>query len=135
MHSRGADETSHEQVRGMIIEFLWRANLLDDTGIEKGDASAHGHRFHLVMCYINKRCLDALVDLGNLRPGLHTQFRVQVRKRFIQEEHLGIAHDGSAKCNTLTLTTGEFFGFTLEELLETENFGCIVNPFLDLIFG
>src|SRR6266487_3659210 len=119
----------------MIVEFLRRANLLDDARVEKRDARAHRHGFHLVMCHVDERCLDALVDLGDFRAGLHAQFRIQVRKWFIQEEDLRIAHDGSAKCNTLALTAGEFFGLTLEKILQTENFGCIIDPFLDFIFG
>src|SRR6266704_3126456 len=106
IHSRRANKTSHEQVRGMIIEFLWRANLLDDASIEKGDASAHGHRFHLVMCDINKRCLDALVDLGDFRTGLHAQFRIKVRKRFIQKEHLGTGKMAPPSAKSWRWTTG-----------------------------
>src|SRR6266566_4320363 len=61
IHRRGADEACHEEVRGMIVEFLRWANLLDDASIEKGDAGAHRHGFHLVMRHVNERRLDALV--------------------------------------------------------------------------
>src|SRR5690348_5340350 len=77
IHGWGAYEASYEQVSGMIVEFLRWPYLLDETRVEHSDARAHRHGLDLVMGHIDKRCLDALVDLGDLRARRDAQFRIQ----------------------------------------------------------
>src|SRR6266550_3112155 len=78
VHGWRADETCHEQVGWMIVEFLRGTDLLNDAGVEYSNTASHRHGFHLVVCDIDKGGLDALVNLGDLRAGLNAQLRVQI---------------------------------------------------------
>ncbi len=48
---------------------------------------------------------------------------VEVRQRLVEEEHLGLAHDGAADGDALALTTGELAGFAVEQLFELQDLG------------
>jgi hypothetical protein len=47
------------------------------------------------------------VQLGQFQPRLHTQRRVQVGQRLVEEKELGLAHDGAANGHALALAAGE----------------------------
>ena len=87
------------------------------------------------MCHIDEGRFDALVDLDDLRTCLHTQFRIQVRERFVQQEHLRFTHDGTPKCDTLALTSREFFRLALEILPQPEDVRRLLDTLLYLLFG
>ncbi|MNT47063.1 hypothetical protein D3C72_1837490 [compost metagenome] len=42
-----------------------------------------------------------------LKTHLHAQFGVEVRERFVEQEHRRIAHDGAAHRHALTLAAGK----------------------------
>ena len=135
IHRRRANETCHKEVRRIIVEFLRWSQLLDESAIEHSNAATHRHCFSLVVRDINYRCLNALVQFGYICPCLHTQFGIQVRERLIHKEDLRFSNDSTTKGDTLPLTAGEFFRFTLQEWCEIEDFAGFINPLLDLIFG
>src|SRR5256885_17117026 len=70
----------------MIVEFLWRTKLLDETAIEHGNAAPHRHSLGLVVRHINNRRLNALVKLGYVCTCLDAQFRIQVGERLVHQE-------------------------------------------------
>ena len=119
----------------MIVEFLWRTKLLDDTAIEHGNAAPHRHSLGLVVRHINNRRLNALVKLGYVCTCLDAQFRIQVGERLVHQEDLWLTYNCATKRDALALATGEFLRFSLQEGSEVENFTGLLNPFLDLIFG
>ena len=67
------------------------------------------------------------MQLGELSTGLNTQLGVQVGEGLIEEEYFRLADDRAANSNTLSLATGEFLGFTIEQVFDTER----VSRFLD----
>ena len=70
-----------------------------------------------------------LLDLGS---HLHAQLGVEVRERFVEEEHRGLAHDGAAERNALPLPAGEILGPSLQEPLEPEDLRRVVDHAIDL---
>src|SRR2546423_14899619 len=76
----------------MIVEFLWRTKLLDDTAIEHGNAAPHRHSLGLVVRHINNRRLNALVKLGYVCTCLDAQFRIQVGERLGHQEDLWLTY-------------------------------------------
>jgi hypothetical protein len=49
----------------------------------------------------------ALVQLGDLDAHLHAQRGVEVRQRLVEQEDLGVAHDGAADGDALALAAGQ----------------------------
>ena len=54
----------------MLVKRLWRVELLIDAVVQHHDPVTHGHRFDLVVGDIDKGCLEPLVQLEDLDPGL-----------------------------------------------------------------
>jgi len=51
-----------------------------------------------------------LVHLLDLGAHLHAQLGVEVGERLVEQEHLGIAHDGTAHSDALALAARELLG-------------------------
>ena len=69
------------------------------------------------------------LDLG---AHLDAQLGVEVRQRLVEQEHLRVADDGSAHRDTLALAAGQLPRKPLQIRAETENFGCVLHPRIDL---
>ena len=76
-----------------------------------------------------------LLQGGDLGTGLHTQFGIEVRQRLVHEEHLRVAHDGTAHRHTLPLTTGEGLGLAIEEVLQPQQLGGLQDALLAFGLG
>ena len=103
VHRRSADEAGHEEVRGPVVESLRLVDLLEDALAHHRDAVAHRHRLDLVVGDVERRGLELLLQLRDVRPHLDAQLGVQVRERLVHEEHLRVAHDRAAHGHALPL--------------------------------
>jgi hypothetical protein len=72
------------------------------------------------------------VELGDLDAHLHAQLRVEVGKRFVEEENAGLTHDGAADGDALALAAGELLGLALQQVLDAEDFGGALHAGVDL---
>ena len=135
VHLRRADESGYEQIGGIVIEVLGSVNLLDETVLHNYDAGTHGHSFGLVVGYVDEGGLQALMELGDLSSHLNAQLSVEVGKRFVHKEDLGLTNNGAAERNALSLTTGKSLGLTVEEMLDVEDAGSFLNALVDLGLG
>ncbi len=54
------------------------------------------------------------MELGDLEAHLHAQRRVEVRQRLVEQEGLGLAHDGAADGDALALAAGELARLAVE---------------------
>ena len=89
----------------MVIQLLRRPDLFDDAVIHDHDPISQGHGFHLVMRHINGGGIHRLMHLLDFSAHLHAQLRIQVGKRFVEQEHFGVAHNGAAHRHALALPT------------------------------
>ncbi len=64
-------------------------------------------------------------DLGAC---LHAELRVEVRERFVHEEHLRFANDRSPHRHSLALAAREIRRLAIEEFLEIEDAGSFGDP-------
>ena len=104
-----------------MVEVERRADLLDAALAEDDDAVGHGHRLDLIVRHIDDRRFEIAVQLGKLDPHLHAQRRVEVRQRLVEQENLGVAHDGAADGDALALAAGKLAGLAIEQRLELED--------------
>jgi hypothetical protein len=56
----------------------------------------------------------SLVQLGRSRPASAAQRRVEVGQRLVEQEGLGLAHDGAADGDALALAARELPGLAVE---------------------
>jgi hypothetical protein len=103
IHLRTADEPGDEQVAGMVVKFQRRSDLFDIAGAQHHDLVGQRHGFDLIMGHIDHGGAQFLVQPGDLDPHLYPQRRVQIGQRLVEQEHLGLAHDGAADGDALTL--------------------------------
>ncbi len=57
---------------------------------EHADAVGNGHRFFLIMRDVERHDPQLLLDAADLLAHLNAEFRIEVRKRLVQQEHIGI---------------------------------------------
>ena len=75
------------------------------------------------------------MEAGDLGARLDAQLGVEVRERLVHEEHGRLADDGAAERDALALATGELLRLAVEQLLELDGLGRLVDPPLDLGLG
>ena len=74
-----------------------------------------------------------LMELGDLRPHLHTELGVKVGKRLVQKEHVRLTHDRAAERNPLPLTTGKRLGLSCKEVGDAKDRRGVFHPLFDLL--
>ena len=88
VHLRRTDESSYEQVARIVVKVLRGIYLLNNTIFHNYDSGTKGHSLCLVMCYVDDRSAQSLMQLGDLSSHLYTKLRIQVGKRLIHQEYL-----------------------------------------------
>ena len=83
---------------------------------------------------INNRRLQSLMQFGNLNSHLHTQFRIQIRKRFIHQEYFRFTNNRTPHSHTLSLTTGQKLRFSVEKMFNIKNSCSFSDSSVNLIF-
>ena len=64
------------------------------------------HCLALVVGNVDRRNPQPPLQSRDFGTCLHPQLGVQIAQRFVHEEELGLANDGAAEGDTLTLATG-----------------------------
>src|SRR5262249_45769296 len=91
-----ADKAGHERRPRLLVDLHWAADLLDAAVVEHRDAVAHGQRLFLVVGHIDES--DAHLALHPEQFELHLLAELEVERAqgLIQQQHLGLVHDGAA---------------------------------------
>ena len=105
-----------------------RADLLDAAAIHHDDAVGERHRLDLIVRHIDGGGAHLLVHLLDLGAHLHAQLGVEVGERLVEQEDLGIAHDGAAHGDALALAAGELARPALQELGDVEDARGVARP-------
>jgi hypothetical protein len=61
------------------------------------------------------------VQLADLHAHIHAQRRVEVRERLVEQEHLGVAHDGAADGDALALAARELARAAVEQVFHLQD--------------
>jgi hypothetical protein len=123
VHRRRSDEAADEQVDRIVVQRLGLVDLLEDSPFHDRDPVAHGHGFGLVVRDVDRRRTKVALNAGNLGSHLDAQLGIEIRQRLVHQERAGLAHDGAAHGDALTLAARKVPRLSIEELFESENVG------------
>ena len=118
---------------GRVVEQLRLGDLLEHAGAHHRDAVAHRHRLDLVVRHVDRRRLELLLELRDVRAHLYAQLRVEVRKRLVHEEDLRAADDRAAHRDALPLTAGQLLRLAVELLRQVEHLRRPRHALVDLV--
>ena len=105
---RLADEIGDEGIGRRFIQ-LARGALLRDAGIaHHHDLVRHRQRLFLIMGHIDHGQAKVLLDLADLLAHLPAQLGVQVRQRFVEQQHLRFQHQRARHRDALLLAARQF---------------------------
>jgi len=122
-----------EDVRRVVVEILRRVNLLKDPIIEYGDPRTHGHGLDLIVGHVDERRFEALMELADLSASLDPELGVQVGQGLVHQEDVWLTHDGSTDCHALALTTRKLLRLAIEEAVDSEDVGSLLDTLPDLL--
>ena len=123
VHPWRADELRHKQVRGFVVDFQRRADLLDITVAHDDHCVGHCHGFDLVVGDVNRSGFQLLMQFLDLCPHLNAQLGIKVRQRLIKEEYIRVANDSAAHGHPLTLTTRKRLWLSVQIIFERKDLG------------
>ena len=74
------------------------------------------------------------MKFGDLDTHLNSQLRVQVGERLVHQEYFRVTNDRTSHGNTLSLSTGKRFRFTVEQFVQIEDSCGFAYFFVNLVF-
>ena len=86
-----------------------------------GDVTLHG-----------AHAADQILDLETQ---FFAQFGVQVAQRLVEQEHLGVAHDGAAHRHALALTAGKLGRLAVQQVFDLQDGRHALDAFFDFSLG
>ena len=109
--------------RGLVIDVVRRSDLRDSALVDNHDLVRQRHRLHLIVGHEDTGGADSVVELAQLASHRGSQLRVEVGKRFVEQEHPRLPRDGPGDCHALSLATGQMSGLAVEQVVDLEH-GC-----------
>ena len=106
---------------GLAVEHLRAVALLEHAGAHDGDPVAHRHRLGLVVRDVQRGDADAALNPTDLGAHLHAKLGVEVGQRLVHQEDAGLADDGAAHRDALTLATREQSGLLIQQVGQSED--------------
>ena len=61
------------------------------------------------------------MELDDLRPHLHPHLGVEIRERFVEEEHFRLTHNRAPDGDPLPLATGKRLRFSVQQRFDPKN--------------
>ena len=87
------------------------------------------------MRYIDDGGGEQLVQLGDFHAGVDAQCGIEIRERFVEQEDLRLADDGTTDGDALALAAGQLTRAALQQRLELQDAGSLGHACRDLGLG
>ena len=130
-----AHEASNVDARGALEDFLGRRELRDASRAHDRDPRRALDRFLEVVGYEDERGAEGTLELDQLRPHRGAKLRVEGGERFIEEQDVGLEHEGAGEGHALALASGDLGGGAPAETLEPHRGERLLDPRPDLRLG
>src|SRR5215211_4760860 len=95
VHAWASNETSDEQICGVVINIGRRPDLLYFSGRHDNDPVAHCHRLNLIVRNVDSGGVNTEVETLDLRTHRFAELGIERAKRFIHEERGRTADEGA----------------------------------------
>ena len=102
-----AEEGGDERRRRPAVQLLRRADLLEAPAAHHRDPVRDRQRLLLVVRHVDRGDAERLLQLADLAAHLDPELGVEIRERFVEQQHLGLDHQGSGDRDALELAAGE----------------------------
>ena len=129
-----ADEIRDKRVLRLVVNALWRADLLNPALVHDHDGIRHGEGFLLIVRDEDERDAELALQLDELALHVLPELQVERRQRLIEEQHLGLVHDGARDGNTLLLPARELRHLGVLIAVEVDEFQRIADLVADIAF-
>jgi len=125
-----AEEVVDEGRRGMMVQFLWSAGLLDASGVEHDYPVGELERLLLVVSDEESGRADLELDAPDLVPEPRPDLGVEGGERFVEEQHLGLDRQRPGQRDPLLLAARELVRETVREGGEADQLQHLAGPAL-----
>ena len=110
-----------------------RIVLLQQAAVHHSHPVRHGHGLELVVCHIDDRRLQVLVEPLDFRPHLHAQLCVEIGERLVHQEYRRISNQGAPQGHALLLPARKLAWLALEQLRHVEHLRRFPDLPVDLV--
>ena len=130
---RITDKVRNKQIARLAVHRQRLVILLEHAVFHQADARRQRHGLHLVVRDVDKR--RAGLQMQALKLGTHFQseFRVEVGKRLIHEEHLRVWRKRAGDGHALLLAAGKLAGITIHEHADFDDAGDAADNQVDFL--
>jgi hypothetical protein len=94
----------------VIVDFPWRADLLDAGVVHDDDAIGHFQGFLLVVGDEDARDVQLLMQLPQPAPQFEAHFGIERPERLVEQQHLRLDGECPGQRDALPLTAAELAG-------------------------
>ena len=122
-----AEKIIDERRRGMIVNLLRRANLLDLPVAQNGHAVGHFQRLLLVVRHKQGRDVDFVVQFAQPAAQFLAHLRVERAERLVQQQNLRLDRERAGERDALSLPAGKLGRIPFGERLELDEFQQLVR--------
>ena len=130
-----ADEVRHEAVDRLVVDVHGGADLLDAALVEDDHGVGEGEGLLLVVGDVDEGDAELLVHLLELDLHVLAHLEVQGGEGLVEEEHLGLVHDGAGDGDALLLAAGEGFHVAVLVVGHGHELEDLADALLDLVLG
>ena len=130
-----ADEVRHEGVLRLVVDVLGSADLLDPALVHDHHGIGHGEGLLLVVGDVDEGDAGGALDPLQLVLHILAQAQVKSRQRLVQQQYLGLVHQGTGDSDALLLTAGEVVDAAVLVALQADDLQHLMDPAVDLVLG
>ncbi|MNG13051.1 hypothetical protein D3C84_967040 [compost metagenome] len=121
VHLGRTEETGDKAAGWVLVEFAWRADLLDAAAIEHNNLVGQGHRFNLVVGHVDHGRAQAPMQPSDFVAHLHAQGGVEVGQRLVEQQDVRFPRHGPAHGHPLALSTRQFPWLALQQFVQLQD--------------
>src|SRR5262245_45518339 len=129
------EKARHEPAVRTVIGAVRRIDLLHPASIHYHDAVRHRQGLVLIVSHHDGGDAKPTLQLVDLSAHLFAKLAVERRQRFIQQQYVGLEHDGTCQRHALLLAAGRLIRAALAERLEPNQRQRLIDPVGDLAIG